>query len=469
MKFLTNISVNNDKFTVDATNGNTVTLGTITWSGGSSANANAAYTHISSTGADHSYINQSVTTTASPTFAGITVTGLTASRALITDASSNLVVSTVTSTELGYVSGVTSAIQTQLNGKAPTNHASTATTYGVGDTTNYGHVKISDGIVSTSGVISIDVGDGVTLSGTTPNKKLIANVDGTSIVLTGTSPAKLISHGDTSSIATLTASARTYVTGLTFDTYGHVTALTTASETVVDTNNYLTGVSGTCGGTITFTRSGLSNLTWDSSHTHAYSSLTSIPTTFNPSPHASTHLPSGADPLTTAAPGTISPNDTVLLGTANSFARSDHRHSITTASAVSLSNVTTNTEGNATSFARSNHTHQITGFLTSYTETDTLASVTGRGATTSTASTFNGGLTTSGITDSGTLSVTGNATFSSKIGVATTSPQYGLDLNDDMRVRTGKEIKFGGTGAADEEASILYNSTTKSISFRFVG
>jgi hypothetical protein len=35
-------------------------------------------------------------------------------------------------------------------------------------------------------------------------------------------------------------------------------------------NNYLTGVSGTAGGTITFTRSGLGNLTWDSSHTHSY-------------------------------------------------------------------------------------------------------------------------------------------------------------------------------------------------------
>lgn len=40
-------------------------------------------------------------------------------RALNTDASGNLVTSTVTSTELGYLSGVTSAVQTQLNAKAP--------------------------------------------------------------------------------------------------------------------------------------------------------------------------------------------------------------------------------------------------------------------------------------------------------------------------------------------------------------
>lgn len=44
----------------------------------------------------------------------------TASRALVSDASGFITASAVTSTELGYVSGVTSAIQTQLNGKAST-------------------------------------------------------------------------------------------------------------------------------------------------------------------------------------------------------------------------------------------------------------------------------------------------------------------------------------------------------------
>jgi hypothetical protein len=36
-----------------------------------------------------------------------------------------------------------------------------------------------------------------------------------------------------------------------------------------NTNNYLTGVSGAGNGTVTFTRNGLANLTWDSSHTHS--------------------------------------------------------------------------------------------------------------------------------------------------------------------------------------------------------
>ena len=43
--------------------------------------------------------------------------GWTTLRALATDASGNAVTSTTTSTELGYVSGVTSAIQAQINGR----------------------------------------------------------------------------------------------------------------------------------------------------------------------------------------------------------------------------------------------------------------------------------------------------------------------------------------------------------------
>ena len=42
---------------------------------------------------------------------------LTASRALVSDSSGKVAVSSITNTELGYVSGVTSAIQTQLNAK----------------------------------------------------------------------------------------------------------------------------------------------------------------------------------------------------------------------------------------------------------------------------------------------------------------------------------------------------------------
>ena len=54
------------------------------------------------------------------TSTAVTISGLTASRALQTDGSKGLESSAVTTTELGYLDGVTSAIQTQLNSKIAT-------------------------------------------------------------------------------------------------------------------------------------------------------------------------------------------------------------------------------------------------------------------------------------------------------------------------------------------------------------
>ena len=45
-----------------------------------------------------------------------------------------------------------------------------------------------------------------------------------------------LSHADTSSQASVSASGRKYITGVTLDTYGHVTGLTTGTETVTDTH-----------------------------------------------------------------------------------------------------------------------------------------------------------------------------------------------------------------------------------------
>ena len=48
-----------------------------------------------------------------------------------------------------------------------------------------------------------------------------------------------ISHADTSSQANITASSRTYINAVTLDDFGHVTALGTGTETVVDTDSYV--------------------------------------------------------------------------------------------------------------------------------------------------------------------------------------------------------------------------------------
>lgn len=47
-------------------------------------------------------------------------------------------------TETNNRTSADNILQAAVNGKAPTSHASTTTDYGVGDATNYGHVKLSD-------------------------------------------------------------------------------------------------------------------------------------------------------------------------------------------------------------------------------------------------------------------------------------------------------------------------------------
>ncbi len=71
-----------------------------------------------STGAVTLSLPQSIATSSTPTFAGLTLSGLTATTVPYLDASKAFTSSAVTPTELGYLSGVSSAIQTQLGLKA---------------------------------------------------------------------------------------------------------------------------------------------------------------------------------------------------------------------------------------------------------------------------------------------------------------------------------------------------------------
>ena len=50
-----------------------------------------------------------------------------------------------------------------------------------------------------------------------------------------------LAHDDTSSASSLNPASRTYVTGVTLDTYGHITALTTGTENVTDTTYTASG------------------------------------------------------------------------------------------------------------------------------------------------------------------------------------------------------------------------------------
>ena len=86
---------------------------------------------------------------------------------------------------------------------------------------NNGWIELGDGDSHALKTISITAGSGLTGGGT-------LSADFT------------ISHADTSSQASISANGRKYITGVTLDTYGHVTGLTTGTETVTDTNTTYT-------------------------------------------------------------------------------------------------------------------------------------------------------------------------------------------------------------------------------------
>lgn len=88
---------------------------------------------------------------------------LTASRALASNASGKVAVSAVTDTELGYVSGVTSAVQTQLNAKGPTGAGGDAIFFENGQTVTTSYTITTNKNAMTAGPVTINGGVTVTI------------------------------------------------------------------------------------------------------------------------------------------------------------------------------------------------------------------------------------------------------------------------------------------------------------------
>ena len=111
----------------------------------------------------------------------ITSSDLTASRAVTSSATDKIEVSSVTSTELGYVSGVTSAIQTQIDGKQTTITGAATTIDDADLTASRALVSDGSGKVAVSDVTSTELGylDGVTSAVQTQLDAKIAKFDGT--------------------------------------------------------------------------------------------------------------------------------------------------------------------------------------------------------------------------------------------------------------------------------------------------
>jgi hypothetical protein len=196
----------------------------------------------------------------------ITSSNLTASRALTSDASGKVAVSTVTDTELGYVSGVTSAIQTQLNNKQSTsltngsiligNVSNVATANAVtGDITisNAGVTAIGSGVIVNADVNASAAIAYSKLAALTSGNILVGNVSNvaTSVAMSGDITitnagvtaigAGVIVNADVNASAAIAYSklaALTASRALASDASGFVSAATTTLTEL----NYVSGV-----------------------------------------------------------------------------------------------------------------------------------------------------------------------------------------------------------------------------------
>lgn len=114
------------------------------------------------------------------------VTGLTANRALVSDANGHPAVSSVTNTELGYLDGVTSNIQNQLNGKAASTHNHSASQITSGTLSADRIPTLSPTKVASDPVFIVNAAsDSRSISGKTVVKPCI-------LVVTGTNPPQII-------------------------------------------------------------------------------------------------------------------------------------------------------------------------------------------------------------------------------------------------------------------------------------
>lgn len=210
--------------------------------------------------------------------AGITLSklaALTASRALVSDGSGVISASSVTSTELGYVSGVTSAIQTQLNGKQATGNYITALT---GDVTASGPGSVSATIANdavtyakmqnvsaaskllgrgsaggSGDVEEITIGSGLSMSGTTLS--VTGGGSGEATVFTVAQTAHGLSVGD---VVRSNGTAGQFTkaqadSAANAEVIGIVTVVTDANNFTVTTEGYITtGVPTATAGTVFF-------------------------------------------------------------------------------------------------------------------------------------------------------------------------------------------------------------------------
>jgi len=149
----------------------------------------------------------------------ITTSNLTASRAVISNATGKVAVSATTDTELGYLSGVTSAVQTQIDSKQTTITGGATTIVSSNLTASRALASDGSGKVAVSSVTSTELGfvSGVTSAiqtqiDTKTNKLITANRQTASYTLVASDADKLVEM-NVASANNLTVPASTFSAG----------------------------------------------------------------------------------------------------------------------------------------------------------------------------------------------------------------------------------------------------------------
>ena len=153
-------------------------------------------------------------------------TDLTASRALVSSGSGKIAVSAVTSTELGHLDGVTGAIQTQIDGKQATITGAATTIDDADLTASRALVSSGSGKVAVSDVTSTELGhlDGVTSA-------IQTQIDSKQATITGA--ATSIDDADLTASRALVSdsSGKVAASAVTSTELGHLDGVTSAIQT----------------------------------------------------------------------------------------------------------------------------------------------------------------------------------------------------------------------------------------------
>lgn len=181
----------------------------------------------------------------------LTISTLTASRALTTNGSKKLVSSSTTDTELGFVNGVTSAIQTQLNGKQATITGAATTITALDLAVSRALASDASGKVAVATTTATELGyvSGVSSAIQTQLNAKQATITGaaTTIVSSDLSVSRAVVSDASGKVAAATTTATEI---------GFVNGVTSAIQTQIDTKitgpgsataNALTRYSGTTG------------------------------------------------------------------------------------------------------------------------------------------------------------------------------------------------------------------------------